>query len=150
MRYKGDVVPSSKCWKCGKSGHPSNKYFGKQNLVSRVKIERAGQNLEVVCFKCSTKCHYAKDCRRAEGKFNRRNNNQEKWGNRNVRGEPPFSQFHSVGCLSAKIGNFCKIKTEHKQGKGTILLGSGAYMSVVNSKKLIGTAEFSRRLDSKL
>jgi hypothetical protein len=64
-RYKGDTGTPAKCAYCGKLGHASNKSFMKKyNRVNQLRLDRPSINREVICFKCNTKGHSARDCRR--------------------------------------------------------------------------------------
>jgi hypothetical protein len=83
-RYRGDTVSPVKCGNCGKSEHPSSKCYARKDIrVNQVKVDKPGQSKEVICFRCNIRGHYAKDCRRAVGKFNKKINHQEKSGNEN-------------------------------------------------------------------
>jgi hypothetical protein len=57
--------------------------------------------------------------------------------------QPLDSQLHAIGRVNTLVGDFIELKLDISEEKGLFfLLDTGADVSVVKSKKLIGTTEF--------
>jgi hypothetical protein len=83
-RYSGEAGGPVKCGNCGKLGHPTQACFRKKDLwISQAIVGRQSKNFEVICYYCKMKGHYIRNCPRNMGKFDKKDNCQEKLGNRN-------------------------------------------------------------------
>jgi hypothetical protein len=93
-RYKGEIGAQIRCGHCGKVGHSTQTCFLKkttkvrpthnsQARVSQAGVERTNRQLEVICYNCNRKGHYARNCRMTRQKFSNRNTRQEHSGNGN-------------------------------------------------------------------
>jgi hypothetical protein len=83
-RSRGDTGTQVKCSNCGKVGHTSHKcYIKKDHRVNQARLDKPGTSREVICFRCNTKGHFARDCRKAGDRCTRRDNRKEKQGNEN-------------------------------------------------------------------
>jgi hypothetical protein len=153
-RYKGEVGTTVKCGNCGKLGHPTHACFlrktpkavstnNSQTRISQARIESPNKNWEVICYYCKNKGHLARNCPRILRRNDRRESQQGKPGNGEQSSD---SQFHSIGCMNADRGDFVKLTLDvSKEKELFFLVDTGADVSIVNSKKLIGTTEFEPR-----
>jgi hypothetical protein len=145
-RYRGETVTKLKCGNCGKTGHPSDKCFSKRNpRVSQVRLEKPEVRREIVCFKCNMKGHFARDCRKGIDTSHKRDYQRKRSENeeQTVGRQPTVSQLRSIGCLNTDTGNFIAMKLSiSKQKELFFLLDTGADVSVLSSKKLIGETRF--------
>jgi hypothetical protein len=71
-RYRGESGTPVKCGNCGKLGHPTQACYRKKNLrVNQARAERPGKNVNITCYDCKMKGHYARNCPKTRRKFDK-------------------------------------------------------------------------------
>jgi hypothetical protein len=92
--------------------------------------------------------HYARNCSRVTRKGDKKNYSPREVGklNRLSESSRPTSQVREIGCVNASHGDFIELKLDISEEKGLLFpLDTSTDVSVINSKKLIGTAEFDHQ-----
>ena len=66
------------------------------------------------------------------------------------RGQPTVSHYRSIGCLNTGTGDFVTLKFDISEKELLFLLDTGADVSIINSRKVIGTTKFEPRRKTRL
>ena len=145
-RYRLEGNSSQRCSYCGKPGHTSNKCYSRNKREARVNPIIAGRSRDVnqiICFRCGEKGHLARNCRKPPRR-RENNDNTTASGNelRRTESSCPDRRLHSVGCEERELCDYVTLELDVSKGeKLYFLVDSGADISLVKSKKLLGTVE---------
>jgi hypothetical protein len=66
-RYRLEETSTQKCGNCGKSGHASNKCYGRRKAKTRIHpvvLGGSGSATQITCFRCGEKGHMARNCQK--------------------------------------------------------------------------------------
>ena len=128
-----------KCSTCEKLGHSSSRCYAKERKEPRVNpvvMNSVGGASNMSCFRCGEKGHIARHCKKPPKK-------RYYGGEGKPPGNEPDRFLYSVGCT--RIGRYDYVKLSLDVGSEKELLflvDSGADISLLKSKRLIGTKEF--------
>jgi hypothetical protein len=136
-----------KCSTCGKLSHSSSRCYARERKEQRVNPVVMNSVSNMTCFRCGEKGHMARQCKKTTQEASlRRGRKAAGKRARTVGGQPPDRFLYSVGCTH--IGRYDYVTLSLGVGREKELLflvDSGADISLLKSKRLIGTKEFEPR-----
>ena len=113
-------------------------------VVTNAPESRSSSSSSITCFRFGEKGHLARHCRKPPRKG-------EKFGSGNLSGNdvrrseiyPPDRLLYSVGCESLENCDYVMLDLDVGNGeKLHLLVESGADISLLKRRRLLGTAEF--------
>jgi hypothetical protein len=157
-RYRSSNMSSDnlKCSNCGRNNHVTSRCFLKGKKDVRVnqfsaRHENRGPNRDIICFDCSGKGHIARKCTRPRKKSGRSDVTECKPGSNDSgkrittigKWQSTDGPVYSIGCAGRKDCEFLKLKVNiSKTGELLLLIDSGADVSVLKGKNLIGSTKY--------
>jgi hypothetical protein len=133
----------NRCSSCGKIGHTSSKCYGKDETEDRVNpvVKRKQDNTKnFTCFRCGERGHVARYCRSPQRERESPTPAKREEADRE---QPSSGRLYSTGCVGKNLRQYIGLDLDvTNENRLYLLLDSGTDVSLLKSKKLIGTVSF--------